>query len=82
MSFNTYKLVREGLSFRDAYKKSAERNAAGVVERKDFEKDYAIIEAMLEGEYVACKDELASLEKSASALKSKVEGVEKSVWGI
>lgn len=81
-TYDTYKLVREGLSFREAYKKSAERNAAGVVERKDFEKDYAIIEAMLEGEYVACKDELALLEKSASALKSKIEGVEKSVWGI
>ena len=74
-TYEVYRKLAEGATFRDAYREVGKVLSDGAFEKKDLEKDFQIIEKTSEKEILMAKKDLLELEKKINLWSSRLEQI-------
>ncbi len=76
VTYQAFRLVRQGMSFRDAYIETARLYTEGSINKKDLEQDFALIESSLISELASGKAELLQISNTISTKSAELNSLE------
>lgn len=79
-TYYAFRLVKDGVAFRDAYKQTAEVLERGEINIKDLENDFNVIKDSLESELTQSKKDLANLHKQVIDKATEFQSLEKNIF--
>lgn len=80
-TYDAYKNVREGMPFRDAYRKTADAIKAGALDIEGLKGDFAIVAEQTEKAFNAAVAELSAQKAAVETEQNRLQLVEERLWG-
>ncbi len=81
-TYETYRMVKQGTSFREAYKHVAGQIADGGIDRVELAKDFSYIEEVARAELASCASELGALHGQVGALTARLKEIPAQVFAV
>jgi argininosuccinate lyase len=78
-TYDACKEVRDGLPFREAYRRTAQRVKDGSINKKELEKDFSLISQTVAKEVAQAKHEFAQAQQAVGAWQKRLTEVEQNV---
>ncbi len=75
-TYEAYRLVGEGMPFREAYIKTAEKTATGEIRKADLEKEFESIDASWRAELKLAESDFTSLKKDLKSWAKRLHAIE------
>jgi argininosuccinate lyase len=81
-TYEAYRLVKSGMSFRQAYREAAKRYQDGELDKNDLAKDFEVIQTVLSKEIKEARSEFMALEKSLSDKTARFSRIEVDIFKL